>query len=80
MRLKKPNMASLLGRHDVDCKGVQWVMHDVVKISAHEVACDGHFGEESGAESRHPKVYLAIKNGESSVTCPYCGVTYSSDV
>ncbi len=39
---------------------------EVVKVDSREVSCDGgkHYG--------HPKVYLEIAPGETSVVCPYC--------
>lgn len=36
---------------------------DIVEVETTEVSCDG-------GELGHPKVYLALRNGE--VECPYC--------
>lgn len=41
---------------------------NVIKVKTRDVYCEG---EKGGAG--HPKIYLTIKKGEKSVSCPYCG-------
>ncbi len=36
------------------------------------VFCDGTFVENNIKSLGHPKVFLQIKDGESTIVCPYC--------
>lgn len=40
---------------------------EIVKVSKRKVSCDG-----GKAALGHPKVYLNIKDNETSIVCPYC--------
>lgn len=44
---------------------------EIISIDSDHVSCDG-----GGGALGHPKVYLHIKDGEGSVTCPYCSRMY----
>lgn len=40
---------------------------EILSIDSDHTSCDG-----GSIELGHPKVYLHVKPGDNSVTCPYC--------
>jgi len=45
-----------------------------IAVTTRSVACDGEIATPSLG---HPRVWLRINPGETSVTCPYCSITYA---